>query len=69
MSYTDEEFLISEKIKSNLIDMGENYTDEKNIDEDLELLENTIKLIKERWGTERTKTIMIEVIKNVLGEV
>lgn len=69
MSYTDEEFLISEKIKSNLIDMGENYTDEKNTDEDLELLENTIKLIKERWGTERTKTIMIEVIKNVLGEV
>lgn len=69
MSYTDEEFLISEKIKSNLIDMGENYTDEKNTDEDLELLENTIKLIKERWGTERTKTIMIEVTKNVLGEV
>lgn len=69
MSYTDEEFLISEKIKSNLIDIGENYTDEKNTDEDLELLENTIKLIKERWGTERTKAIMIEVIKNVLGEV
>lgn len=63
MAYTDEEFLISERIKSNIIDMGENYSDEKNVNEDIELLTNVIELIEERWGSERAKTIVVETIK------
>lgn len=65
MAYTDEEFLISERIKSNIIDMGENYSDEKNIGEDIELLTNVIELIEERWGSERVKTIVGETMKNL----
>lgn len=63
MAYTDEEFLISERIKSNIIDMGENYSDEKNVNEDIELLTNVIELIEERWGSERVKVIIDETMK------
>lgn len=62
MAYTDEEFLISERIKSNIIDMGENYSDEKNVNEDIELLTNVIELIKERWDSERVKIIVDETM-------
>lgn len=62
MAYTDEEFLISERIKSNIIDMGENYSDEKNVNEDIELLTNVIELIEERWGSDRAKTIVDETM-------